>query len=144
MRRAILFLAMSCLMSGCDNAQTVSEQMPSSTTENVLSLEIVGLSFVGPTETRSGWTTIRISNNSGMTHHGLVYRLPDGITEEMLNEQVIKPIQESLTANIAGNLERAAEIMQTIPAWIGNLVYMGGPGMISHGVVGETLSLIHI
>lgn len=137
MRRAMLFLAMFCFMSGCDNTQTVSEDIPSSPTENVLSLEIVGLSFVGPTEIRSGWTTIRINNDSGMTHHGLVYRLPDGITEEMVNEQVVRPIQESLTANIAGDLDRAAEIMQTIPAWIGDFVYMGGPGMISHGVVGE-------
>ena len=71
-----------------------------------------------------------------MTHHGLVYRLPDGITEEMLSEQVVRPIQEGLTANIAGDLDKAAEIMQTIPAWIADLVYMGGPGMMSHGVLG--------
>jgi hypothetical protein len=137
MRRAMLFLAIFCFMSGCDNTQTVSEDVLSSPTENVLSLEIVGWSFAGPTEIRSGWTTIRINNDSGMTHHGLVYRLPDGITEEMVDEQVVRPIQESLTANIAGDLDRAAEIMQTIPAWIGDFVYMGGPGMISHGVVGE-------
>jgi hypothetical protein len=138
MRREMLFLAMFCFMSGCDNTQSVSEDIASGSTENTLSLEIVGLSFVGPTEIRSGWTTIRINNDSGMTHHGLVYRLPDGITEEMVNEQVVRPIQEGLTANIAGDLDRAAEIMHTIPAWIGGFVYMGGPGMISHGVAGET------
>ena len=138
MRREMLFLAMFCFMSGCDNTQSVSEDIASGSTENTLSLEIVGLSFVGPTEIGSGWTTIRINNDSGMTHHGLVYRLPDGITEEMVNEQVVRPIQEGLTANIAGDLDRAAEIMHTIPAWIGDFVYMGGPGMISHGVAGET------
>ncbi len=138
MRREMLFLVMFCFMSGCDNTQSVSEEIASGSTENILSLEIVGLSFVGPTEIGSGWTTIRINNDSGMTHHGLVYRLPDGITEEMVNEQVVRPIQESLTANIAGDLNRATEIMQTIPAWIGDFVYMGGPGMISHGVAGET------
>jgi len=137
MRRAMLCLAMFCFTPGCDNTQTVSEDIPSIPTENILSLEIVGWSFVGPTEIHSGWTTIRIKNDSGMTHHGLVYRLPDGITEEMVNEQVVGPIQESLTANIAGDLDRAAEIMQTIPAWIGDFVYMGGPGMISPGHVGD-------
>lgn len=138
MRRVLLFLTIFCFMPGCDNAQTVSEEMPSSPNENVLSLEIVGWSFVGPKEIQSGWTTIRINNEAGMTHHGLVYKLPDGISEEMVNEQVVRPIQESLTANIAGDLERATEIIQTLPAWIGDFVYMGGPGMISHGVVGET------
>ena len=126
---------------GCDNSQPESTDVaaaPAESAENVLSLEIVGLSFVGPDEIGSGWTTIRINNESGMTHHGLVYRLPDGITAEVMNEQVMKPFQESLTANIAGDLEKAAEIMQGIPPWIGDIIYMGGPGMISDGVVGET------
>lgn len=138
MRRTTLVLVMFFFMPGCDETQSVSENIPSSPTENILSLDIVGLSFVGPTEIRSGWTTIRINNGSGMTHHGLVYRLPEGITEEMVSEQVIRPIQESLTANISGDLEKAAEIMQAMPAWIGDFVYMGGPGMMSPGVVGET------
>ena len=137
MSRTMLCLVMLCFASGCDNTQTVSEDMSSNPTENILSFEIVGWSFVGPTEIQSGWTTIRINNDSGMTHHGLVYRLPDGITEEMVNEQVIRPIQESLTANIAGDLDKARELMGTIPAWVGDFVYMGGPGMISHGVTGE-------
>ncbi len=141
MRREMLLLAMFCFMSGCDNAQTVSENDEntiSSLTENVLSLEIVGWSFVGPNEIGSGWTTIRINNESGMTHHGLVYRLPDGVTVEMMSDLVVEPIQKSLTASIAGDFEKAAEIAKTIPAWIGDIVYMGGPGMMSDGVVGET------
>lgn len=140
MRRKLLILVVCFFIIGCDDSQTVStttEDAISSSKENVLSLDIVGWSFVGPNEIGSGWTTIRITNESGMTHHGLVYRLPDGITAEMVSDQVVKPIQESLTANIAGDLEKAAEIMKTIPAWIGDLVYMGGPGMMSSGVVGE-------
>lgn len=137
MRYVTLCLAMFCLLSGPEKIKAASEDIPLSQTENVLSLEIRGMSFAGPTEIKSGWTTIRIRNDSGMTHHGLVYRLPDGITEEMLSEQVVRPIQEGLTANIAGDLDKAAEIMQAIPAWIADLVYMGGPGMMSHGVVGD-------
>ncbi len=140
MRREMLLLATFCFMSGCDNAQTVSENDEntfSSPTENVLSLEIVGWSFVGPSEIGSGWTTIRINNDSGMTHHGLVYRLPDGITAEMVSDEVVKPLQESLTASIAGDFDQATELLKAIPAWIGDIVYMGGPGMFSDGVVGE-------
>ena len=141
MRHAMLLFAMVFAVSGCDNSQpepTADTATPAEPAENVLALEIVGMSFVGPDEIGSGWTTIRITNNSGMTHHGLVYRLPDGITAAMMDEQVMKPFQESLTANIAGDVEKAAEIMQNIPPWIGDIIYMGGPGMISDGVVGET------
>jgi len=141
MCREMLLLAMFCSILGCDDTQTVSdngESIISNSTENVLSLEIVGWSFVGPNVIGSGWTTIRINNDAGMTHHGLVYRLPDGVTAQMVSDQVVKPIQESLTANIAGDLEKAAEHLKSIPAWIGDIVYMGGPGMMSDGVVGET------
>ena len=141
MRREMLLLALFCSILGCDEAPIVSdndENTISNLTENILSLEIVGLSFIGPNEIGSGWTTIRINNNSGMTHHGLVYRLPEGVTAEMVSDQVIKPFQESLTANIAGDLEKAAGLLKTIPAWVGSIVYMGGPGMMSNGVVGET------
>ena len=134
----ILVIAALLAVTACDNAAVEPDPTPAPATDNVLALDILGLSFTGPTEVRSGWTTVRISNNSGMTHHGLVYRLPDGITEEMVSEEVVRPIQQSLSANIAGDTETAIAIMQTIPAWIADFVYMGGPGMISHGVVGET------
>ncbi len=140
MCRKFLLLGVFCLFLGCDNAEDATENGSSSSsnsTENVLSLEILGLSFVGPNEIGSGWTTIRIQNDSGMTHFGLVYRLPDGVTAEMVSDQVVKPLQESLTASIAGDSEKAAELLKTIPAWIGDIIYMGGPGMISDGVVGE-------
>ena len=140
MRRKLLVLGILCFFSGCDKAQTVtenSENISLDATENVLSLEIVGWSFVGPNEIGSGWTTIKILNDSGMTHHGLVYRLPDGVTAEMVSDQVVKPLQKSLTASIAGDLDQAAELLKTIPAWIGDIIYMGGPGMMSNGVVGE-------
>ena len=140
MCRMLLLLGACFLFFGCGTTEGVTENGESislNSTENVLSLEIVGWSFVGPNEIDSGWTTIRILNYSGMTHHGLVYRLPDGVTAEMVSDQVVKPIQASLTANIAGDAEKAAEYSKTIPDWIGDIIYMGGPGMISDGVVGE-------
>lgn len=141
MRREFLLLTIFFFISACDNTEVVSDNNVPNTPgpkENVLSLEIAGLSFLGPNEIGSGWTTVRIKNNSGMTHHGLVYRLPEGVNVDMVTEEVIKPIQQSLTATIAGDFEKAGEILQSIPAWVGELKYMGGPGMISGGVVGET------
>ncbi|QKG70345.1 hypothetical protein [Erythrobacter mangrovi] len=133
MRRAILALTLAGALWACAGGQ----REPDQTAENVMELEIDGLSFIGPDEIGSGWTTVRINNDSGMEHFGLVYRLPDGVTAEMIGEQVVKPIQHSLTASIAGDKEKAAEIAATIPAWIADIVYFGGPGMMSSGVTGE-------
>lgn len=142
MRNASIFFAAVISLSGCgqDEHETVASTEIADkdvTTENVLPLEIVGMSFSGPSEVRSGWTTIRINNNSGMTHHGLVYKLPEGITEAMVSDQVVKPIQAMLTANIEGDVEKAAEIWGGMPSWLGEFLYLGGPGMMSDGIVGE-------
>lgn len=105
--------------------------------ENVLMLDIDGMSFFGPNEIGSGWTTVRIRNESGLEHFGLVYRLPEGVTAEMVSDQVVKPFQDSLTASLNGEFDKAAEIAATFPAWIGDLLYLGGPGMMSSGVTAE-------
>lgn len=105
--------------------------------ENILELEVVGMSFEGPETIKSGWTTVRVINESGMTHHALVYRLPEGITAEMVDEQIVNPIQGSLTAALDGDMELAAEFAGAIPPWVTELVWLGGPGMMSNGVTGE-------
>ncbi|MBB3989881.1 hypothetical protein [Croceicoccus naphthovorans] len=105
--------------------------------QNILNLKVEGLSFVGPNTIKSGWTTVRITNDGGMTHHGLLYRLPEGVTAEMLDEQLVRPIQASLTASIEGDIEKATRIASTFPGWMGDIEYLGGPGMMSNGVTGE-------
>lgn len=133
MKHIIFAAALALLLSACSAGPTEAD-LPQ---QNVLELEVQGMSFVGKDTIKSGWTTIRVINGGGMTHHALVYRLPDGITAEMVDEQVLKPIQMSLTAAIAGDTEKAAQIAATMPAWASNLTWLGGPGMMSDGVTGE-------
>lgn len=135
MIRIPLSMAAAFLLSACSAQE--AEPEPEAEASNVLELSIEGLKFVGPDTIKSGWTTNRIKNGGGMTHHALVYPLPEGITAEMLDKQVVEPIQLSLTAAIEGDTEKAAQIASTMPAWVGDLVWMGGPGMMSDGVTGE-------
>jgi len=115
----LLALAVAILGLAACGGETQETITPN---ENVLNLRVQGLKFVGPSEIESGWTTIRIDNTGGMTHHALVYRLPDGITPEMLDGQVVRPTRASLTATIEGDPQKAAAIAATIPAWVGELV----------------------
>ncbi|GGD67792.1 hypothetical protein [Croceicoccus mobilis] len=133
MKHRLIALALTASLAACGGSSPQSD----GPAVNVLELGIDGMSFVGPNEIKSGWTTVRVTNDSGLTHFGLVYRLPDGVTAQMLSDEVVKPIQHSLTANIEGRTEDAARIAATIPVWIGDITYMGGPGMMSDGVTGE-------
>jgi len=133
MKHFIIALALAAGLSACSSEPEQTEVSPS----NILVLQVEGLSFTGPDTIKSGWTTIRVVNEGGMTHHALVYRLPEGITAEMVDEMVVEPIQASLSAAIAGDFERAAEISASMPAWVADLEWLGGPGMMSDGVTGE-------
>lgn len=133
MKQLVVAAALAVSLSACSGGPTEND-LPE---PNVLELEVQGMSFVGPDTIKSGWTTIRVINEGGMTHHALVYRLPDGITAEMVDDQIVRPIQMSLTAAIAGDIEKAAQIAATTPAWVSDLTWLGGPGMMSDGVIGE-------
>lgn len=133
MRKLIIGLAVIFSLAACgDDAHQASDA-----NNNELSLAIDGWTFVGPSEVKSGWTRVKVNNDSGMIHHAVVYRLPDGVTDGMMAELVIKPLQESLTARLAGDMEKAGALLATIPAWMGQIDYFGGPGMMSDGIVGE-------
>lgn len=133
MKHFIVALALTAGLSACSSEPEQAQASPS----NTLVLKVEGLSFTGPDTIKSGWTTIRVVNEGGMTHHALVYRLPEGITAEMVDEMVVGPIQASLAAAIAGDFEKAAENSATMPAWVADLEWLGGPGMMSDGVTGE-------
>lgn len=133
MKNFIFAAALIVGVAGCSAGSDEANQPP----QNILELQVEGMSFVGPDTIKSGWTTIRVANNGGMTHHALVYRLPDGITPEMVDEEIVRPIQQSLTAAIEGDIEKAAAIAATMPSWVADLTWMGGPGMMSDGVTGE-------
>ena len=133
MKHFVVAAAFALTLPACSPAPPASDIAQS----NVLELAVEGMTFVGPDTIKSGWTTIRVVNAGGMTHHALVYRLPEGVTAEMVDEQVVRPIQASLTAAINGEMEKAADIAASMPAWVGELTWLGGPGMMSDGVTGE-------
>ncbi len=141
MKKMLVGLVTVFLLIGCDeqpqNGSAESKSSANQEKQNILPIGIDGWTFVGPSQIPSGWTKVRVNNDSGMIHHALVYRLPEGVTDVMIADMVIEPIQKSLTARLEGDLDKANQIMSTIPGWIAETVYLGGPGMMSDGIVGE-------
>ena len=126
-------LAVCILLAGCSGAPV--EQEVEAT--NILPLEVVGMHFTGPDTVKSGWTTVRVDNAAGMEHFALVYRLPDGVTAEMVDEDLVRVFQASLTERLAGNDAEADRLLGTMPDWVAQLIWLGGPGMMSDGTAAE-------
>jgi hypothetical protein len=105
---------------------------------NVMNVRAVGMKFEGPTEVPSGWVTIRLENASGMAHFAVVERLPEGVTVARTQAEVAPPFQRGLDALNAGDPDAANAAFGQLPDWFGQVVFLGGPGLLSGGRTGET------
>ena len=105
---------------------------------HVVEIRAVGKTFQGPAEIPSGWITFRLVNASSMLHFGIIDVPPEGVTIEMLSDEVMTPFQEAMDGMTAGDEEAVNAAFGKFPEWIGELGRNGGPGMLSAGRIGET------
>ncbi len=105
--------------------------------ENRFDVVARGLEFDAPAETRPGWTRMRLINESGMTHFALVERLPEGIGLRQQQEQVAPVFQAGMDRLARGDAEAANAAFAQLPAWFGDVVFLGGPGLSGPGGVSE-------
>jgi hypothetical protein len=92
-----------------------------------------GLTFEAPDSIPAGWTTFRFTNASAMTHFALIERLPDGIGIARQQEEVAPVFQDGMNHLAAGDPEAAMEAFGTLPEWFGQVVFLGGPGLLAPG-----------
>lgn len=97
---------------------------------NVVALSAVGLDFFGPDEVAPGWTTFRFANVSDMTHFAVIQRLPEGIGVEDHQADVAPLFQRGMDLLAEGDVDAAMEAFGGLPAWFGEVVFVGGPGFL--------------
>lgn len=97
-----------------------------------------GLTLEGPDEIPSGWTTLRLANESGMIHFAALQKVPDGIGIEDQQAEVAPVFQEGMDLLNAGDVDAALAAFGKLPAWFFEVVFLGGPGLTSAGESAET------
>jgi hypothetical protein len=99
--------------------------------------------FVTSADTVSaGWTTVRLVNASPAIHFALLQRLPEGRTVEHSIAEVGPVFQEAMDLINAGQVDSGFATLATLPAWFGEVIMMGGPGLVSpRGTSEVTLKL---
>ena len=92
------------------------------------------------TEIPSGWTTIRMSNQSSSTHFGYIVRVPDeqaGLSVEEYMDAVSLPFQDAWDPYFAGEIDVGAffdVLLPGMPEWFGETVPSSGPGFTGGGM----------
>ena len=121
----ILAVALAC--------GTASEQdAPMENPLHVVEILTANMDFQAPDTIPSGWVTFRLINKSQMVHFALLERLPPGKTIKDHHAQVA-PVFQNIMDGILGKEPSAPEAGFEVPPWFGDIVFTGGPGMVSSG-----------
>jgi hypothetical protein len=110
--------------------------------ENVVEVTARGLELEAPDEIPSGWTTFQLKNESAMIHFAVLERLPDGIGIAEQQAEVAPVFQKGMDLLKAGNADAAMEAFGGLPAWFGEIVFWGGPGLIAPERIAQTTVLL--
>jgi hypothetical protein len=86
---------------------------------------------------RAGWTTFRFTNASPALHFVFLDHLPGGRTSDELLSEVSPIFQEATDLIRAGRPDEASAQFANLPDWFNELVFRGGPGFTSPGLVTE-------
>jgi hypothetical protein len=96
-------------------------------------------------EIPAGRTTVRLDNASNVIHFALVGKMPsvDGNQKTVEDSKAeVVPVFQNIMDDINGRDSRFPEAGFELPAWYGEVVYLGGPGLTSPGETSEvTLDL---
>lgn len=136
---ALVFVAVPSIDS--PHAAGVASLLPSASQtpeSNIVTVRAIGLTFEAPDRIPSGWTTFRLQNESAMTHFAVIVRMPKGRGVKEHQAQLAPVFQAGMNLLNAGKTEEAMQKFKQLPAWFGEVVFLGGPGLIGPAQTAQT------
>lgn len=128
------FAIVLCLTGACSpNENTPPATETKLDTTGIVDVIARGMTFEAPDEIPSGWTTFRFRNESPMIHFVLVEKLPDGQGVESQQAEVAPVFQDGMDLLGSGEVDAALQRFGQLPAWSGEIAFLGGPGLTSPG-----------
>lgn len=129
-----LALVAVLLAPGCGGERPAATRVSDA---NVVEITAVERTFQAPDSAPAGWITFRFRNASTLTHFAVVERMPDGIGIAEQQEQAAPVFQAGMDLLAAGKSDDAMAKFGELPAWFGDVVFLGGAGLTAPGHVSE-------
>lgn len=136
MKQLLPILATASLVA-CGPAGDGGAESESSAEPGVVEVVARGLTIEAPSEIEAGWTTFRFTNASPMVHFVVVEKVPDGQGLASQQQEVAPVFQDGFDLLSSGDVDAAMARFGELPAWFGEITFMGGPGLTSPGMVSE-------
>ncbi|SDG64954.1 hypothetical protein [Psychroflexus sediminis] len=126
---------------GCKEQSNQKKEEISSVEEekqDVINIVTEDMDFQMPDTIPSGWNTFRYKNLSPQTHFFLVDKYPEGKTSEDAENLVAPVFDDAMKLIMEGKSEEGYAEFAKLPDWFGEVVFVGGSGLLSPGQTGET------
>jgi len=142
MKYLLLGLVSTLLVCSCASEDSSNEGEPNDADETSFAAYIVdvtttSMEFQAPDTIKSGWVTLKYENKSPMVHLALLDKLPDGKTIKD-HQDTIAPLFQNIMDQINGREMSEPGVGTSPPDWMAEIVYIGGPGLISPGKTAVT------
>ena len=134
-----ILTAAACGEAAPTDSQPMDDELSAiGRTGQIVELTTRGHTIVAPDEIESGWTTFRLRNESSREHFVVIERMPEGRTVSDSRAEVVPVFQDALDLVNAGDPDAGFAEFARLPAWYFDVVFFGGPGLLSPGHTGET------
>lgn len=118
-------------ISSCkkDNKEKTKDIKKDNTIEIVTNV----MDFVTVDTVPKGWNTFKYINKSNEPHFVLFDDYPEGKGEEDAKEVIAPVFENGMQLIIQGKMDEAMAAFGELPEWFGEIVFVGGSGLISSG-----------
>ncbi|MCM4161345.1 hypothetical protein FHG64_08465 [Antarcticibacterium flavum] len=128
-----IFLLCSSLLLAGNAFSFQQEEIRHMMAQDTILVVSTGMNFELPAEFPSGWTTFKYDNRSGDTHFFVLEKLPEGKSIENTRKEVVPVFNRAMDYINNGDSEQGFAEFNDLPAWFFDVVFTGGPGLISPG-----------
>jgi hypothetical protein len=144
----LVFLIFLAPMIGCKNDTEASKNkrdinIQTDKEDNVIEVVTNQMDFQIQSKLKSGWTTFKYNNKSEETHFFIFEKMPDGITIENYNNELVPPIKAAFNHMLKDEMEKAMKEFEKVPTWWNDVKMGGGVGLISSKTLAETTIYMH-
>lgn len=111
---------------------------PERTFREKVDISTTAMDFEAPGQLSPGWTTFRYSNNSNEPHFFVLEKMPTGKTIANTRSEIIPVFDAAMVLINEGRREEGLAELGKLPSWFSEVIFSGGPGIISPGKIAET------
>lgn len=146
--KAGLLLLLSAAVVSCETETQLETGVETANASvnsfNTVKVTSTGMSFDAPDEIPAGWTTFSFMNKTANVHFFVIQDLPEGKSLADSKREVVPYFQAGMDFWREGDAANAfgAEGFGGLPAWYGEVVMTGGPGLVSGGLTAT--SSVHL